>query len=83
MGGKGLSIGYQLHTRTVLSAGFSRFWSPVWGSSGGQKGGLNGLSILRKNGGCERHAFVSGAVIEPGDTILITTANGGGWGRPT
>ena len=30
----------------------------------------------------EAYAFVSGVVIEPGDEILIGTANGGGWGKP-
>ena len=81
IGGRGLSIAYHLRGRAILSAGFSHFSVPVWGSNGGQNGGVNGLSILRKDGAHEDHAFVSGIEIEPGDTILIATANGGGWGR--
>ena len=31
----------------------------------------------------EAYAFVSGLIVEPGDEILIGTANGGGWGKLT
>lgn len=79
-GGKGLSVAYQPRDRAILTAGFSRYRVPVWGLSGGQEGGTNELSVTRKNG--ERQAFglISGITIEPGDTVLIATAKGGGWG---
>lgn len=80
-GGKGMSISYRPRGVTVLSAGYSRNRHPAWGLAGGADGGTNGLSVLRRDGTLERHAFVSGLVIEPGDEILINTANGGGWGR--
>lgn len=80
-GGRGLDVSYQPRGRVVLSAGYSRNRVPVWGSAGGAPGGTNGLAILRRDGRREDHAFVSGAVVEPGDTILVHTANGGGWGR--
>lgn len=80
-GGRGLDVSYRPRSRVVLSAGYSRNRMPVWGSAGGGAGGTNGLSILRRDGRREDHAFVSGAVVEPGDEILIHTANGGGWGR--
>ena len=54
----------------------------VWGSAGGANGGTNGLAVARGNGQREAYAFVSGLVVEPGDEILIGTANGGGWGKP-
>ncbi|BCH27498.1 hydantoinase B/oxoprolinase family protein [Mesorhizobium sp. L-8-3] len=80
-GGKGLSVRYRLRGRAVLSAGYSRNRRPVWGLAGGASGGTNGLSVRRRDGSLERHAFVSGLVVEPGDEILIDTANGGGWGQ--
>ncbi|MGI6850751.1 hydantoinase B/oxoprolinase family protein [Mesorhizobium sp. 1B3] len=81
-GGKGLSVSYRPRGRAVLSAGYSRNRHPAWGLADGEDGGINGLSIVRRDGARERHAFVSGLVVEPGDEILIDTANGGGWGRP-
>ncbi|MDW6022589.1 hydantoinase B/oxoprolinase family protein [Mesorhizobium sp. BAC0120] len=81
-GGKGLSVSYRPRGRAVLSAGYSRNRLPVWGSAGGEDGGTNGLSVIRRGGKREDHAFVSGLVVEPGDEVLIHTANGGGWGKP-
>lgn len=81
-GGRGLSTSYRPRGQAILSAGYSRNRQPVWGSSGGRNGGTNGLSVLRGNGVREEYSFTSGLVIEPGDEILISTANGGGWGEP-
>ena len=81
-GGKGLSVSYRLRGRAVLSAGYSRNRKPVWALAGGANGGTNGLAVARGNGQREPYAFVSGLVVEPGDEILIGTANGGGWGKP-
>ncbi len=81
-GGKGLSVSYRPRGRAMLSAGYSRAKVPVWGSAGGAGGGTNGLSVIRGDGSREDHAFVSGLVLEPGDEVLIHTANGGGWGAP-
>ncbi|MGO4837318.1 hydantoinase B/oxoprolinase family protein, partial [Rhizobiaceae sp. 2RAB30] len=80
-GGKGLSVTYRPRGPAMLSAGYSRNRQAVWGLAGGGKGGTNGLSVRRRDGKIERHAFVSGLVVEPGDEILIDTANGGGWGK--
>ncbi len=81
-GGRGLSTSYRPRGQAILSAGYSRNRQPVWGLAGGEEGGTNGLSVLRGNGTREDYAFTSGLVIEPGDEILISTANGGGWGEP-
>jgi N-methylhydantoinase B len=80
-GGKGLVVSYRPQGRAVLSAGYSRNRMPVWGSAGGQDGGTNGLSVIRRDGRREDYAFVSGLVLESGDEVLIRTANGGGWGK--
>jgi N-methylhydantoinase B len=80
-GGKGLSISYRPRSRVVLSAGYSRNRKPVWGSAGGDDGSTNAIAVRRASGKEEAFAFASGVVIEPGDEILIHTANGGGWGN--
>lgn len=80
-GGKGISLSYRPRSPAVLSAGYSRNRIPVWGSNGGGAGGTNGLSVIRRDGDREDYSFASGVVIDPGDEIRITTANGGGWGR--
>ena len=79
-GGKGLEVSYRPRGRAMLSAGYSRNRIPVWGLNGGGNGGTNGLSVRRAGGGRDDHSFASGVVIEPGDEIVIHTANGGGWG---
>ncbi len=79
-GGRGLTVCYRPRWSTVLAAGYSCSQTPVWGLKGGQPGGLNRLKIKRRSGRCEFHAFVSDLQIEPGDEIVIETANGGGWG---
>lgn len=80
-GGKGLSVSYRPRGRATLSAGYSRNKEPVWGSNGGGLGGTNGIAVSRVDGSRTDYAFASGLVIEPGDEILISTANGGGWGK--
>lgn len=81
-GGKGLQTSYRPRGRAVLSAGYSRNRQPVWGSNGGSTGGNNGISVVKPNTGKTDYAYVSGLEIEPGDEILVQTANGGGWGKP-
>lgn len=79
-GGKGLTVSYRPRGRAVLSAGYSRNKQGVWGSAGGSGGGTNGLAVIKPGGARTDYAFASGVIIEPGDEILISTANGGGWG---
>lgn len=80
-GGKGLQTSYRLRAPAVLSAGYSRAREPVWGLEGGASGGVNGLSVIHPDGRRDRLTFASGVRLEPGDELLIETANGGGWGR--
>jgi N-methylhydantoinase B len=37
--------------------------------------------VIRSDGQQQNLAFASGLTIEPGDEIVIRTANGGGWGK--
>ncbi len=80
-GGKGLSLAYRLRGRAVLSAGYSRNRLPVWGSAGGEAGGRNGIAVTRAGAERRNYSFVSGLELSSGDTVTVTTANGGGWGR--
>ena len=81
-GGKGLSVRYRMRGNAVLSAGYSRHVHPVWGSAGGGDGGTNGIAVQQR-GARTDYAFVSGLQLAAGDEILIDTANGGGWGKPS
>lgn len=81
-GGKGLDTAYRLRGSAVLSAGYSRNRVPVWGLAGGEPGGRNGISVNRADGRTEPYAFASDVRLAPGDTVLIRTAHGGGWGPP-
>ena len=79
-GGQGLALSYWPRGAAVLSAGYSRNRKPVWGLAGGSAGGTNGLTVIRRGGEILPIAYASGVMIEPGDEIVITAANGGGWG---
>lgn len=79
-GGRGLEVVYEMNGTALLSAGFSHFNVPVWGGNGGGEGGRNRLRVLRSDGRVESRPFLSGVRLEPFDRVLITTANGGGWG---
>lgn len=81
-GGKGLAISYHPRGDIILSAGYSRNRMPAWGLEGGDSGGVNQLSVVRRDGSSEAHSFASGVEVHPGDEIRIHTANGGGWGVP-
>ena len=81
-GGRGIGTVYRLRAPAVLSVGCGRSRVAVWGSSGGKPGGCNRLGVIRARGSRETHAFASGVPLEPGDEVHVTTASGGGWGRP-
>ena len=82
-GGRGLSTCYRPRASATLSAGYSHTRVPVWGAAGGGAGGLNRIAVRRRDGAEEDFTFASGIRIDPGDALLIETANGGGWGAQT
>ena len=49
---------------------------------GGHEGSANYIEVIRKHGGRERYAFVSGLVTHTDDVIRVVTGNGGGIGNP-
>lgn len=78
-GGAGVSVLYETRTTASLSVGHTRGVVPVWSAEGAPEGGKNAMQVLRKSGETERHRFVSGLLLEPGDRVLIETAHGGNW----
>ena len=80
-GGKGVELSYKLRASAVLSAGYSRNNIPVWGSNGGENGGTNSIAVIERCGKHTEYAYVSGLALGKGDIILVSTANGGGWGK--
>ena len=76
-GGRGVTLEYEVRGRANLSVGYTRARIPVWSMPGTSPGGRNSMHILRTSGEREYHRFVSGAVLDAGDRILIETASGG------
>ncbi len=76
-GGRGVTLEYEMRGRASLSAGYTRARIPVWSAQGSPPGGRNSMHVLRASGKREYHRFVSGAVLDVGDRILIETASGG------
>lgn len=81
-GGRGMETSYRLRAPAIMSAGYSRARQPVWGANGGADGGVNGLAVRHPDGSRQDYTFASGVRLQPGDEVLVGTANGGGWGRP-
>ena len=82
-GGRGLNVCYRPGGQATVAVGFSRHRLPVWGLAGGEDGGTNGLTVIRANGNRENYGFASDLVVDSGDSLVIRTANGGGWGDPS
>ena len=76
-GGRGVTLEYELRGPASLSVGYTRARIPVWSAPGLPPGGRNSMHILRASGEREHHRFVSGAVLDAGDRVLVETASGG------
>ena len=83
-GGRGIVVDYGVRADgTSLTCGYSRAVEPPWGMAGGEPGTPNRVEVLRKNGGGkERYAMASEIPLNEGDTVRITTGQGGGYGPP-
>jgi N-methylhydantoinase B len=82
-GGHGIVMDYRLRADNgFLTAGYTRSKFPAWALDGGREGSPNYIEVIRKDGGRERHAFVSGLVTHTDDVIRVVTGNGGGIGDP-
>lgn len=82
-GGRGIVLEYQVRSDgCFLTASYSRNQHKPWGLAGGEEGSANQIEVLRRDGRREVYAVVSGLLVNAGDVIRITTANGGGHGDP-
>jgi N-methylhydantoinase B len=82
-GGKGIILDYHVRTdNTFLTAAYSRNKHKPWSLSGGGEGSANQIEIIRKDGTREKHAVVTGLLLNTDDVIRVYTANGGGFGDP-
>ncbi|MEO1226041.1 MAG: hydantoinase B/oxoprolinase family protein [Pseudomonadota bacterium] len=83
-GGRGIVVDYAVRADgTSMTCGYSRAVEPPWGMEGGEPGTPNRVEVLRKDGGGhERYAMASEIPLNEGDTVRITTGQGGGYGPP-
>ena len=83
-GGRGVVLDYKiLSENTQLSSFFGRGETPPWGIDNGDEGSCNFVEVFDNQG--ERKAKFSRAsryALNKGDTLRLTTGNGGGWGLP-
>jgi 5-oxoprolinase (ATP-hydrolysing) len=56
---------------------------PPFGLEGGQAGSIGRNTLIRAKGSEERLAGQAQLVVAPGDTLIVETPGGGGWGRRT
>ncbi|MBT4889603.1 MAG: 5-oxoprolinase, partial [Rhodospirillales bacterium] len=56
--------------------------SPPFGMTGGEPGMLGHNSVLRQDGSTEKLSGSSSTEMMPGDTFIIQTPGGGGYGKP-
>ncbi|MGV8831619.1 MAG: hydantoinase B/oxoprolinase family protein [Devosia sp.] len=82
-GGRGIVMDYRIRgDNGFLTAGYTRSKFPPWALEGGHEGSSNRVQVLRKDGGVEDYAFVSGLTMHTDDVVRVITANGGGSGDP-
>ena len=72
-----MSLCYEARAEASLSVGYTRAQVPVWSLNDQPAGGRNTMTIKRNSGTRETHQFASGITLQPGDQVIIETANGG------
>jgi N-methylhydantoinase B len=61
---------------------FDRVKYPPWGVQGGKEGQSGQITVLRKSGDQEILYKSKAYPLEPGDSIVVETGGGGGYGPP-
>lgn len=84
VGGSGLIRSYKALTDDQrITASFGRHKSLPWGIDGGREGSANEFYIRRSNGDMEGpYGFRARCELNTGDTVILKTATGGGYGNP-
>jgi N-methylhydantoinase B len=62
---------------------FDRVKFPPWGVQGGKEGKSGRIIVIKKSGESEIVYKSKAYPLEPGDSIVVETGGGGGYGPPT
>ena len=83
-GGRGVILDYKiLSEETQLSSFFGRGKTAPWGIDNGNDGSCNFVEVFNSDGKLkDKFSRISRYNLEKGDTLRLTTGNGGGWGAP-
>jgi N-methylhydantoinase B len=82
-GGLGFCKKYQILGSCRLQAMFDRVKCPPWGVFGGQAGKPGRVTVIKQTGETEVIYKSKGYPLEAGDSIIIETGGGGGYGPPS
>jgi N-methylhydantoinase B len=82
-GGLGFRKKYQLLGPCDLQAQFDRVKYPPWGVQGGKPARSGQITVLKKSGEKEIIYKSKAYPLEAGDTIIVETGGGGGYGPPS
>jgi len=81
-GGLGFRKRYQILEPCDLQAMFDRVKYPPWGVHGGKEGQPGRVAVVKKTGETEIIYKSKGYPLGPGDSIIVETGGGGGYGPP-
>ena len=81
-GGLGYRKRYEILGHCDLQAMFDRVKYPPWGVHGGKAGQSGQITVIKKSGDQEILYKSKAYPLEPGDSIIVETGGGGGYGRP-
>ncbi|MGE5306235.1 MAG: hydantoinase B/oxoprolinase family protein, partial [Alphaproteobacteria bacterium] len=66
-----------------LQAQFDRVKCPPWGVQGGKQAASGRITVVKKSGAKEIIHKSKAYALEAGDTIVVETGGGGGYGSPS
>ena len=81
-GGLGYRKRYEILGHCELQAMFDRVKYPPWGVHGGKEGQSGQITVIKKSGDQEILYKSKAYPLEPGDSIIVETGGGGGYGPP-
>jgi N-methylhydantoinase B len=81
-GGLGYRKRYEILGHCDLQAMFDRVKYPPWGVHGGKAGQSGQITVIKKSGDQEILYKSKAYPLEPGDSIIVETGGGGGYGPP-
>ena len=81
-GGLGYRKRYEILGHCDLQAMFDRVKYPPWGVHGGKAGQSGQITVIKKSGDQEILHKSKAYPLEPGDSIIVETGGGGGYGPP-